>query len=93
MAAATVLAFMATPPTKLFVENITSRALWTELHQRLVPQGHRWFEGMAWVLEGPPARGRANTLPAVTAPMATGSIVSPPIGEAPQKPAESAATR
>ena len=94
MAAATVLVFMATPPTKIFVENITSRALWTELHQRLVPQGHRWFEGMAWVLEGPPARGKANTLPAMTAPMATGSIVPPLIGEAPQeKAAEGAATR
>ena len=46
MAIATVLAFMLTPPTKMFVENITSRALWTELQHRLLPR-ERWF-GIDW---------------------------------------------
>jgi len=81
MAAATVLAFLATPPTKSFMENITSHALWSELHQRLLPPGHRWFQGMAWVLETPPPRGKASAIPAAIAPIATGSIGSAPAGE------------
>ena len=63
MAAATVLAFMVTPPTKVFVENITSRALWigaasppAAAAEQVVPSG------MAWVLENPPAV-KANTVP------------------------------
>jgi len=91
MAAATVLAFVVTPPTKIFVENITSRALWTQLHHRLLPKDHRWFQGMAWVLESPPPRGKANAVPATTAPIFTGSILPGPSGEAAQeRPAESA---
>jgi membrane-bound metal-dependent hydrolase YbcI (DUF457 family) len=83
MAAATVLVFMLTPPTKIFVENITSRALWSELHHRLLPQDHKWFQGMAWVLESPP-RTKANTVPATTSPISTGSILPAPAAEAPK---------
>ena len=36
MAIATVLVFLLTPPTKIFVENISARSLWTGLHQRLL---------------------------------------------------------
>jgi hypothetical protein len=90
MAAATVLAFMLTPPTKIFVENITSRGLWTELHHRLLPQDHKWFQGMAWVLETPkPAK--AQTVPAATNPISTGSILPGPVGEMPTGPAAEAA--
>jgi hypothetical protein len=78
MAAATVLAFMVTPPTKVFVENITSRALWTELHHRLLPPQNKWFQGMAWVLESPPPV-KANTVPAATSPISTGSILPGPV--------------
>ena len=85
MAAATVLVFMLTPPTKIFVENITSRALWTELHHRLLPQDHKWFQGMAWVLESPP-RAKANIVPAATSPISTGSILPAPAIEAPKAP-------
>jgi membrane-bound metal-dependent hydrolase YbcI (DUF457 family) len=80
MAAATVLAFMLTPPTKVFVENITSRALWTELHHRLLPQDHKWFQGMAWVLDTPP-RTKADAVPAATSPISTGSILPGPAAE------------
>jgi membrane-bound metal-dependent hydrolase YbcI (DUF457 family) len=86
MAVATVLAFMLTPPTKIFVENITSRGLWTELHHRLLPQDHKWFQGMAWVLETPkPAK--AQTIPASASPISTGSILPGPAGEMPKDPA------
>jgi hypothetical protein len=83
MAAATVLVFLVTPPTKIFVENITSRALWTELHRRLLPQDHKWFQGMAWALDGPPPRTKANTIPASTSPISTGSILPGPTAELP----------
>jgi hypothetical protein len=83
MAAATVLAFMVTPPTKVFVENITSRALWSELHHRLLPPQNKWFQGMAWVLENPPAV-KANTVPMVGSPISTGSILPGPV-EAPKE--------
>jgi hypothetical protein len=93
MAAATVLAFLATPPTKSFMENITSHALWSELHQRLLPPGHRWFQGMAWVLESPPPRGKASAVPAAIAPIATGSIGSAPVGEGQATSGEDATKR
>jgi hypothetical protein len=81
MAAAAVLVFLVTPPTKVFVENITARALWTELHHRLLPQENKWFQGMAWLLDGPP-RSKANAVPATTSPISTGSILSAPSAEA-----------
>jgi membrane-bound metal-dependent hydrolase YbcI (DUF457 family) len=83
MAAATILAFMVTPPTKVFVENITSRALWSELHHRLLPPQNKWIQGMAWVLENPPAV-KANTVPMVGSPISTGSILPGPV-EAPKE--------
>jgi membrane-bound metal-dependent hydrolase YbcI (DUF457 family) len=75
MAAAVVLAFLLTPPSKIFVENITSRALWTELHHRLLPQQNKWFQGMAWLVNEPPGP-RAGTVP--TDGISTGSITPAP---------------
>ena len=89
MAAAVVLAFLATPPTRIFVENITSRALWTDLHHRLLPPDHKWFHGMAWVLDGAPPR-KADVVPASVSPVSTGSIVPPPAADAPATPAAGA---
>jgi hypothetical protein len=76
------VAFLLTPPTKIFVENITSRALWTELHHRLLPEQNKWFSGMAWLLEGQPG-AKTGAVPAGTSPISTGSIVpaSPPTVE------------
>lgn len=42
MAAATAGLFLITPPTKPFVEGITSPALWTGLRQQLLPRD-KWF--------------------------------------------------
>ncbi len=82
MAAAAVLVFLVTPPTKVFVENISSRALWTELHHRLLPQDNKWFLGLAWVLEAPPAK--AQSIPASAGSVSTGSILPAPAGEPPK---------
>ena len=68
--------FLLTPPTEMFLENITSRALWTELHHRLLPPRPEWFQGMAWVLETPP-RTKANAS-RLASPISTGSILPIP---------------
>jgi membrane-bound metal-dependent hydrolase YbcI (DUF457 family) len=75
MAVATVLAFLVAPPTKLFVENITSRALWSELHRRLLPEDNRWFAGMAWI-KGAPPHAKTDAPPAAVNvdKLTTGSI-------------------
>jgi hypothetical protein len=52
----------------------------------LLPADHKWFQGMAWVLESPP-RTKADVVPASTSPISTGSIVPGPAApaEAPPK--------
>jgi hypothetical protein len=79
MAIALVLAFMLTPPTKMFVDNITSRTLWSELQQRLVPR-ERWFgidwRATAWLPDFP-FHAKTQVVPANTSPITTGSIPSP----------------
>lgn len=42
VAGLTALAFMATPPSKPFVDGITSQQLWAGLQNRLLPKQH-WF--------------------------------------------------
>ena len=74
MAVATVLAFLVAPPTKLFVDNITSRALWSELHRRLLPEDNKWFAGMAWIKGAPPHGPDALPTAADVNKMTTGSI-------------------
>ncbi len=93
MAIATVLAFLITPPTKMFIDNFTSRALWTELQHRLLPQRNKWFHGMAWLLESPqrapgtpvPAgassKATGSVAPATTSPVTTGSLLPGPASE------------
>jgi membrane-bound metal-dependent hydrolase YbcI (DUF457 family) len=79
MALATVLALAITPPTKMFVDHITSRTLWSGLQQRLLPQD-RWFglewHATAWLpsFPGVPAK---QVVPAGTSPIATGSLAQP----------------
>ncbi|MBO0763743.1 MAG: metal-dependent hydrolase [Hyphomicrobiaceae bacterium] len=80
MAVAVALVFMWTPPARIFLDNITSRSLWVGLNQRLLPQ-HKWFSGMAWLLDGSFA-SRPN-IPAGADPIATGSVLSAPAGTQP----------
>jgi LexA-binding, inner membrane-associated putative hydrolase len=77
LAVATALMFLATPPAGGFLERITSRTLWVELNQRLLPANNKWFSGMAWLLEAPGGR-KTQTVPAGASPMATGSLPSTP---------------
>jgi membrane-bound metal-dependent hydrolase YbcI (DUF457 family) len=73
MAIATVLVFMFTPPTKVFLQNISSPQLWTDLHKRMLPQ-ERWFGGMAWLRDSGPRAKTENVVPAGTNSISTGSI-------------------
>jgi hypothetical protein len=77
MAVATVLVFLFTPPTRIFVENIASPALWTQLHNRLLPQ-EQWFRGMAWMLDHPGGKKKVDAVPAGASPISTGSIAPAP---------------
>jgi len=49
LAVATILIALITPSTTAFVDHITSRDLWSGLHQRLLPRD-KWFG----LIEGPP---------------------------------------
>lgn len=53
MAVATVIAFLMTPPAGTFVDGITSRPLWAELRERLLPK-EKWF-GVIAEIHGPRA--------------------------------------
>lgn len=78
MAVATVIAFLAAPPLKTFVDGMTSRSLWSALQQRLLPQDH-WF-GVDWR-----QLARQPSLPSTARggnAIQTGSITSAPPGEA-----------
>jgi LexA-binding, inner membrane-associated putative hydrolase len=63
MAAATAAAIMVSPPTKMFVDGVASKSLWSGLHQRLLPS-QTWF--------GVIAAHRAAAVPAPE--LTTGSI-------------------
>jgi membrane-bound metal-dependent hydrolase YbcI (DUF457 family) len=75
MAVATLLAFLAAPPTKVFVEGISSHSLWTQLRQRMLPH-ERWFDVDWRHLALTPSGTSGSTL-------ATGSI-APVSGAAPK---------
>lgn len=81
MGIATVLVFLMTPPMGGFVESVSSRALWSGLQHRLLPQD-KWFgvdwRGTAWLPDMPfRTRAKTETTPAAaaTSPISTGSIV------------------
>lgn len=76
MAIAVALVFTVTPPAQVFLDNITSRALWAELNRRLLPQD-KWFGGMAWLVEGLP-NASANDASRTSSPLATGSVTPAP---------------
>lgn len=81
MVAALVLTFWMAPPLKAFVDIIGQRALWSGLHQRLLPQD-KWFGAMAVLND---FRARTGAVPASATGLTTGSITLP------EKPAEAAA--
>ena len=80
MAAAAVALLLLTPSISMFYEGITSRQMWTSLHQRLLPQD-RWFGVVIdrQVATIPPPTGAAM-------PQTTGSLPTPPAAEEAAKP-------
>jgi membrane-bound metal-dependent hydrolase YbcI (DUF457 family) len=76
MTVATVAALMLTPPTKTFVDGMTSRDMWSGLRQRMLPGDHNWFGVTGRVVSYAGKRTPAAT-PDGTAPIATGSIKKP----------------
>ena len=76
MAAAVVLVFLVTPPSRTFLDSIASRALWTGLNQRLLPQD-KWFGGIAWLADRS-AAPKTEAIPDGASPIATGSVPPPP---------------
>ncbi|MGL4396031.1 MAG: metal-dependent hydrolase [Hyphomicrobium sp.] len=70
MAVAVLLAGMASPPTRTFVEGVGSKDLWTGLQQRLWPQDNRWFG----VINARRAVAQPAIAPNDAAPVTTGSI-------------------
>jgi hypothetical protein len=74
MAVATVLAFLAAPPTKVFFDGISSHSMWTDLRQRMLPHDS-WF-GVDW--------HHIALTPGGSNPLATGSIA--PASDAAPKP-------
>ncbi len=80
MMTATAAAIWAAPPTKIFVDGVASKDLWSGLHRRLLPDS-KWFGVLAmphFAQRAPPnsswtERGVAPALPGVT----TGSIADP----------------
>ncbi len=80
MAVAAVVLLLLTPSINVFYEGITSRQMWSSLHQRLLPQD-RWFGVMIdrQVAATPPPTGAAM-------PQTTGSLPTPPAAEEAAKP-------
>jgi len=77
MAVATVLAFLAAPPTKVFFEGISSHSLWSDLRQRMLPH-ETWF-GVDWrtlATRQPKGSVGSATVPTGANPISTGSIPS-----------------
>jgi hypothetical protein len=68
MLAATAAALYLSPPTKMFVDGISSQSMWAGLQHRLLP-ADKWFGLVALRKAGP-----ASTLPPAASPITTGSL-------------------
>jgi len=82
MAAATVLAFLMTPSSSLFMQNLSSQSMWSSLQKQLLPaRGQPWFGidvGDLAARVGLQTRRAMLAAPTTTAPIATGSIGGSP---------------
>lgn len=74
MLVAAVLLLLITPSTTTFVDGISSRSMWAELRQRLVPE-EAWFGVFA-------KYGRLAATPPPSSPQQTGSIPASATGSA-----------
>lgn len=80
MLAALVLAFIFTPPTRSFVDGMSSQAMWNGLQQKLLPaERDRWFGidlGRVAERTRDRLRTRQANAPATPAPASTSSPIS-----------------
>jgi LexA-binding, inner membrane-associated putative hydrolase len=83
IAGLTVLLFLATPSSHLFMDRLTSGQMWTSLHARLLPADHRLF-GLALPTHLPwsTSHSVAGT-PYATSLITTGSLPEVPTPKAP----------
>jgi hypothetical protein len=88
MAAATVAAFLLTPPSSLFVKNISSQSMWSSLQKQLLPPaGKPWF-GVDIAGLSAKAMHRSDSPAPATSPITTGTITGTiPVQAAPAKTA------
>jgi hypothetical protein len=90
MAVVTVALLFFTPPTKTFVEGMSSKDMWIGLRHRVLPADNKWFgvfgDITAFASKKPaapapaePATAHSDTPapPAASAPISTGSIPTP----------------
>lgn len=90
MAAATVILFLLAPPSKTFVDGVTSPALWTGLRQQLLPQ-EKWFGmfgDMASLGMSKPAVSMAPASSSATDTAATSSVTTGALPLPGPRPAE-----
>ncbi|MGE0697518.1 MAG: metal-dependent hydrolase [Hyphomicrobiaceae bacterium] len=80
MAAATAGMFLITPPAKVFVDGITSPALWTGLRQQMLPRD-KWFGFIGdmaalehWRKPAAPTAAIVQPAPEATSSVTTGSV-------------------
>lgn len=78
-----VLAFVVTPPAKIFVDGITSKRMWHELQARLLPKDH-WFG-----IDIDAYRSHSvGAVPSGVSDLATGSIKAESAGPVRNDPAQ-----
>jgi hypothetical protein len=74
-----------TPPTKTFVDGMTSQNMWSGLRQRMLPQDNNWFGVTGDIVSFANRRAPA---PESAAPIATGSIPKTDAATAADTPAK-----
>jgi membrane-bound metal-dependent hydrolase YbcI (DUF457 family) len=83
MAVATVAAFLVTPPSSIFVKNISSQSMWASLQKQLLPPaGKPWF-GVDIAGLSSKAMHRSDVAAPATSPISTGSVSTPAVAAKP----------
>ncbi len=67
MLACVAVLLLVVPSTRTFVEGISSRSMWVDLHRRLLPEDDRWFAAIA-------KEAKFATSPDEATPLTTGAL-------------------
>lgn len=79
MVACAAALLLVVPSTKTFVDGISSRSMWTDLRQRLLPEDNKWFAATL-------NRDRLVAQPATSPSVTTGSLPGSPTDETSDPP-------